>query len=211
MSIFYFGKKFEGLTFTAIDIETTGLSYKDSEIIEIAGIKFDKERTISSFSQLIQPTFPLSKEAQYVNGITEEMLKNATTLSTALKNFTDFIEGSILLAHNTDFDIPFLNHNYLKLSIHNENNPAICTLILSRKYLSFDKNNLDYLRKKLSIPHISSTRSEKNSFHEALDDCFACQNVFLKIMNETNSWEKEIPEVFSHPKGYFYISDYPHN
>jgi DNA polymerase-3 subunit alpha (Gram-positive type) len=208
MYLFHYHQKIKDLTFTAIDIETTGLDYKNSEILEIAGIKFTLNGTIDSFSSLAAPTLPLSIEAQKVNGITLETLKEAPSLKTAILNFFEFIGDSIIIAHNADFDIPFLNYNCSKISIKKPKNICICTLILSRKLLNFKKNSLGFLREKLGIENRKTRSNTSEGHHEALNDCYACQRVFTEIIKNTNSYEKPISDLFLHPKGYLYFTDY---
>lgn len=42
-------------TFVAVDIETTGLNPADSEIIEVAAVRFAEGRVLETFQSLVKP------------------------------------------------------------------------------------------------------------------------------------------------------------
>jgi DNA polymerase III alpha subunit (gram-positive type) len=52
-----------------------------------------------------------------------------------LNNLLQFIGELPLIAHNTEFDIPFINHHLYKGLGKSLQNPLICTLKLSQKLL----------------------------------------------------------------------------
>ena len=103
--------------FVAFDLETTGLVNRKDEIIEIGAVKFTVEvkngrvvpKLISEFDTLVKPNMLIPAEATNVNHITDKMVENAPPVGEALKQFTAFCgPGSILLAHNANFDASFL-------------------------------------------------------------------------------------------------------
>ena len=67
----------QNMEFTALDIETSGLSPTENEILEIAAIRFDRDRILNTYNFLVKPIKPLQFGAQLVNGITSKMLENA--------------------------------------------------------------------------------------------------------------------------------------
>ncbi|MDF2544396.1 MAG: exonuclease, polymerase epsilon subunit family [Herbinix sp.] len=103
-------RKDEFLTnYVLFDLETTGLS-KEDEIIEIGAIKVVDGKEIATFEELIKPNNPIPPFATIINGITNDMVKDARNISEVLVDFLAFIEGFSLVGHNiSSFDIPFLN------------------------------------------------------------------------------------------------------
>ena len=46
-----------------------------------------------------------------VTKITDDMVRNAETIDKVFPKMLEFIEGSVLVAHNAEFDMGFLKHN----------------------------------------------------------------------------------------------------
>lgn len=95
--------------FTAFDLETTGLYPEKDAIVEIGAIKFDKRGPVGRYSVLVDPGFPMPKEAGRINGISDAMLKGKPGLDEVLPDFLNFIQDTILIAHNASFDVSFIN------------------------------------------------------------------------------------------------------
>ncbi len=90
-----------------LDIETTGFSPWQHEIIEIGAVRVEKGST-SEFQQLVRPKKAPSEEIIDLTGIDPKELKKARPLKEVWPEFIDFINGAILVAHNANFDIDFL-------------------------------------------------------------------------------------------------------
>ena len=110
----YNGQKIEGSTYSFLDIETTGLSFRNNEIIEIGVIKVKDGKEIDRFSSFVNPGVLIPQEIIDITNITNEMVKNAPDIKQVISEFYDFVGDSILVAHNADFDIGFLRYNVKK-------------------------------------------------------------------------------------------------
>jgi len=177
----------EGAVFTAFDLETTGLDPCLDTIVEIGAVKFDNNGIIARFSALINPGIPMPKEAQRVNNISDEMLRGKPALEKVLPDFMNFINGTILIAHNAGFDCGFINE---KLKNNNQTgdslrvsslsrlpNPVADTLVFSREvFPGLPGYSLQKLVFKLGIP--------RGNAHRAEDDAFLCMEVFIRCMKE---------------------------
>lgn len=193
--------------FTAIDIETTGLLPENDEVLEIAGIRFNKEKILGEFHIFISPKKGLKKQAQSVNGITEKMLANAPPIEEGIKEFLTFIENSVLVIQNAEFDLSFLLYQCKKNGLMFPTLPVICTLNMTRiLFPKFEKHGLAALRKKFKIGNIKD--QSRNEFHQALDDSYAAMQVFINCVQTANLWDKDINKLNYHPKGYKFTSDY---
>lgn len=103
--------------FVVIDTETTGLSPKDCEIIEVSAIKYDQNFTpVSCFSTLCKPSGLIPKSASDVNNITDAMVSNAPSFSEVAGKFMEYIAGCNIVGHNVKFDVKFLYVNGVDFS-----------------------------------------------------------------------------------------------
>lgn len=95
--------------FVVIDTETTGLSPKDCEIIEVSAIKYNQNFTpVSCFSTLCKLSGLIPKSASDVNNITDAMVSNAPSFSEVAGKFMEYIAGCNIVGHNVKFDVKFL-------------------------------------------------------------------------------------------------------
>ena len=86
------------------DLETTGLDFESDRIIEIGAQKFVAGRLAGEFSTLVQTDLEITDAIKRLTGIKPDMLEGQPTIEQALPRFLDFINGSILVAHNAEFD-----------------------------------------------------------------------------------------------------------
>lgn len=163
--------------FVIFDLETTGLNPADSEIIQIGAIRYNNENEIERFNTYVKPTKRISSEITNINGITNEMLQDAPDIKEALLSFKEFIKNDVLIAHNTSFDMKFLQ-TYNNL-IYGEtfNNMTLDTLSLARKYINTHNHKLETLKKFLKI---------KIGSHNSLDDCIVTHKVYMYCKNSAN-------------------------
>ena len=122
MQIVYQGQhqSFESLSYIVFDIETTGLNATKDELIQISAVKIEKGEKIDSFNEYITPSQPLSDFIKKITNITDEDIMNSKSLPEVLQDFLDFVQDSVLIAHNITFEMKFLqeklkNFHYLPL------------------------------------------------------------------------------------------------
>jgi len=103
------GHRIADTTIVVFDLETTGFSPRSGdEIVEIGAIKVHGNEVISEFHSMINPLRPISDGASAVNGITHYMVQDAPLIEEILPDFVEFIDDAPLVAHNANFDLPFL-------------------------------------------------------------------------------------------------------
>ena len=164
-----------GTVFCAFDTETTGLRPFDSTIIEIGAIKFDRNGELSTWTGLFNPGVPLPYQITKITHITDQMLCDKPPLSNQLDSFLEFLGDSVIVAHNAQFDIDFLNSECAKNGKKRTTNNFIDTLQFSRIIFSELKSHrLEYLADYFKI--------DKGSAHRALDDARTCMHLFKKCM-----------------------------
>jgi len=98
-------------TYCVLDLETTGFSPITEKITEIGIMKLKDGKVIDEFSCFVNPEKPIPARVIEVTGITDYMVQDAETIDKVFPKILEFIKGSVLVAHNADFDIGFLKHN----------------------------------------------------------------------------------------------------
>lgn len=167
-------EQFHGLeneNYVIIDIETTGLDYTKTEIIEIAALKIEKGEAKDVFNTLLSPSVSISPEIERLTGINDDMVSGQPKISEITPKLISFIHGSILVAHNSDFDIPFLKHH-----LNNKfENQIACTLKTSR----FTLPNLTNHKLHTVAAHFGIAAENR---HRALGDVETTFQVWFKLI-----------------------------
>ncbi len=125
--------------YVVFDVETTGLSVIEGDrIIEIAALRLKNGVLAERIVSLVNPGRPLSAGAQDVNGITEEMVREAPPASEVLPRMIEFSSHACLVAHNASFDIKFLAYE-LALSGRKlyDATPVIDTIKMAKAFLPY--------------------------------------------------------------------------
>lgn len=166
----------EGAIFTAFDTETTTITPTTGRIIEIGAVKFSKDGIISNWTNLFYPAQTLSPFIINLTHITQEMVDGADPIQDHIASFLSFIKDTILVAHNAQFDLNFLNAECQTCGYPVTHNKVIDTLQLSReRFPNFSKHKLDFLADAFKI--------DKGSSHRALDDAKTCMELFKLCIN----------------------------
>jgi DNA polymerase III epsilon subunit family exonuclease len=127
------------------DFETTGLDARDDRIIEIGAVRLVNMEPVAEFSTLINPEMELPEIVRSITGITEKMLEGQPTIGEKFTEFLTFLEGSVLIAHNAEFDMGFLTAAAARLG-YQIDWPCLCTLKFARTLLNhLESKSLDAL------------------------------------------------------------------
>ena len=170
----------EGAVFTAFDTETSSITPSTGRIIEIGAVRFTKDEIISSWNMIFNPHQILSPFIVNLTHISQQMVDESDVIDLHLKDFIEFTEDSVIVAHNAQFDMNFLNSECEKCSLPPVKNKVADTLKLSRLLFSdFASHKLDFLADQFMI--------DKGSSHRALDDAKTCMELFNICMIKANS------------------------
>ena len=163
------------IPFTFIDCETTGLfpRYGD-RICEIALLKIKDGKIYESYQTLINPGRTISPGAAAVNGITDEMVKDAPYFSEIAEKVIRIIGDSVIVAHNAKFDLSFLSAQFQNARIPLFDNRVIDTLLLARRHYSFASNSLGNI--------CASLNFQVKDEHRAMGDVLLTKMVFEKFL-----------------------------
>ena len=161
-----------------LDIETTGLEYKeDHKIIEIACLELlNFVPTGEIYQTFINPKKKSSLIAKEKHGISDDFLKDKKLFREIALDFLKFIKNSPIVAHNgLVFDVPFLNYELKANKFNILKNPIVDTLILAKKKFPGSPVNLDALCRRFDID--LSVRKT----HGALVDTKLLTKVYLEL------------------------------
>jgi DNA polymerase III epsilon subunit family exonuclease len=116
------------------DTETTGLDSDLDRIIEFGALKIVGGQVVDEFWSFVSTDIELSQNIVNLTQITQEMLVGAPDIGQVLPKFLEFIKGSVIVAHNAEFDMSMLKASANRLG-YEINWPAFCTVKLARKVL----------------------------------------------------------------------------
>lgn len=123
-------------SYVVIDIETTGFDTQVDAIIEVAAIKYKDGIEQERFQELINPQYPIDSFITELTGITNKMLEEARFEEEVMIDFYNFINDSIVIAHNAHFDINFIYDSLLRVHNIKFDNDFVDTLRISRRLLT---------------------------------------------------------------------------
>ena len=156
--------------YVVFDLETTGFDAKTCEIIEIGALKYKDDKLVDEFNILINPGKDIPSSITNITGINNEMVKDAPNIKEVLPKFIEFIEDLTLVAHNSSFDLSFIEENIKRLNLDMINNKNIDTVYLARKYIKETENSkLENLKKYFNLEYGS---------HRSLEDCYTTNYVY---------------------------------
>ena len=102
----------EKATFAVLDIETTGGKPPQERITEIGMLRLDgKGRELSSYSTLVNPRKKIPPYVVRHTGISDTMVKSAPCIEDILPEILHFLEGNILVVHDSFADMQFLDYD----------------------------------------------------------------------------------------------------
>lgn len=101
-----------------IDIEATGSNPALDRIVEIAMIKYLPDGNRSVKRKLINPQMPIPQVCVDIHGITDEMIKDASSFKQAAHEIKQFLDGCDLACYNAyRLDIPLLIEEFMRAEI----------------------------------------------------------------------------------------------
>lgn len=118
--------------FVVLDLETTGLSVKEDQILEIGAVKVQGGEVTASYETFVNPGRKVPERITELTGIRDEMIANAPDVETAVRGFLDFCGGLPLLGHNILFDYSFIKQAAINARLDFEKE-AWDTLKIARK------------------------------------------------------------------------------
>ena len=161
-------------SYVVFDLETTGFSPHQNKIIEIGAVKVVAGEVVDTFSEFVNPQVPIPYQIENLTGINDRMVMDAAVIEEVLPRFLAFCEGSIMVAHNADFDMSFISENAKRQGLpcsYTVLDTVALARILMPKLGNFKLNNV---AKHLGI--------SLENHHRAVDDATATGEIFVKFI-----------------------------
>ncbi len=163
------------LTYTVVDLETTGLKPQGNGITEVCCLRLQDGRVTDRFSTLVNPGLPIPPFIQSMTGITDAMVRDAPTFGEVIPSLLEFLGDSVLVAHNAPFDLSFLNYGLYCHGHRSLHNPVVDTCRLARRLLpGLPRASLDAVTQHLGI--------SVEDRHRAAGDAEATVAVLLRLL-----------------------------
>jgi DNA polymerase III subunit epsilon len=182
--------------FVVFDTETTGLlAHRGDEIISLGGIAIvDNQLTDRKFCKLVNPYRNIPELITILTGITEVMTGSAEDIMLVLAQFLEFVGSSTLVAHNSQFDLSFINIKLRKYFGQSLSIPVLDTYLIAQLLHPHRKSYcLDDLAKLYQIPLVAR--------HTSLGDSIITGKLFIKMVEELKSRGiKDMAELISYLK-----------
>ena len=168
-------KLLESLTFCVIDLETTGGNHDSDQIIEIGMVKIEKLQITEAKNILVNPEKAIPEFIQKLTSIKQKDVKDSPKIEEVIDDVISFIGDNIIIAHNTSFDVPFLNSVLRRLGRPELTNKVICTNVMTKHMIpEIMTSNLSYMSELFGIQH--------DQAHRAKDDAIATAKLLLKYL-----------------------------
>jgi len=168
-------KLLEDLSFCVIDLETTGGNHENDKIIEIGMVRVTNLKISDELNYLIDPEMYIPDFIQKLTSIKQKDVKGQAKIEEKIEEILHFIGDDIIVAHNTSFDVPFLNSVLRRLDREELTNKVLCTNVMTKHMIPEIMNsNLNYMSQLFDIKHSNA--------HRAHDDALATSRLLLKFL-----------------------------
>lgn len=168
-------------TFAVLDLETSGGSPKSGAgITEIGVVKVRGGTILGTFQSFIDPGHSLPPFITQLTGITDEMLLSAPFIDEVLPTLFEFLgtaDETVLVAHNSPFDMSFLKAAALAHEYPWPDYLTVDTARLARAVLDKD----EVINCKLGTL-ATFFNAQTSPTHRALDDAMATVDVLHGII-----------------------------
>ncbi len=147
--------------YCVLDLETTGLSPYENEIIEIAMLRVRSGSVQQIFQTLVHPEHRISRFITNLTGISNEMVETSPAIEDVIGDAFQFLGEDLIVGHNVSFDLRFLSAAWGK-----------------GKLFSCESYSLENLKAQFDIHCVS---------HRAQSDCEATQILYELIRKKVRA------------------------
>ncbi len=167
------------LTYVVFDTETTGFHpYAGDELLSIGAvsIRAGVPDETNVFHQWIRPLKPIPETVVHLTGVTEDDLRDAPDALEAIRRFLQFAQQHVLVAHNAEFDLHFLNRPIRQFCKQTLAHTTIDTLALANHLHPLKQpHSLDDLLVHYGVPVYGR--------HHALSDARMTAQLFVRMLD----------------------------
>lgn len=168
----------DGTDFVVFDCETTSSNVPQGRIIEIGAYKVREGRVVDEFITLVNPQVSIPPFISSLTRISDAMVADAPLFGEIADALLEFIGESVLVAHNSGFDMGFLNNEIGRIYPDQRlANPCLCTVKLSRRLLPHIANH-----KLKTVAEFYEV--DLRDHHRAGPDARATAHIFINLLTK---------------------------
>ncbi len=180
-------------TYAIVDVETTGFDPYSNAITEIGIVILRGHDILKEYSTLINPQQKIPAEITQLTGISDKMVKDAPTISSVRRHIRDLLSSHIIIGHNVNFDLKFLNAERLAVGHHKLDTVTLAAIL----YPEAGRFSLESLASFLNLPDGDNPQT-----HRALDDAQQTAELFLALWERALTLEKwQLEEIVQGGQG----------
>ena len=167
--------------YVVVDIETTGHSpAKGDRIIQLAMVTIQNDTIVDTYTEFINPERKIPMFIQDLTNITDQDVEGALPFEAYAEIVFEKMQDAIFVAHNTNFDLPFLQAEFSRSGLPKWQGLTMDTVELARlMYPTAYSYKLQDIASELGIP--------LESAHRADDDARATADLFLRAKQDLSS------------------------
>lgn len=169
----------ESAEFAVVDLETTGLSERTCEIIEIGAVRIRGLAIDDEFVSFVRPEGPVPERITRLTGIRQEMVSDAPGIEEAMVGFRAWLDATPaapFVAHNAGFDSRFVAAALDCCGLPPLAVPVLCTRRLGRRLApEVGRYNLDHL-----AAHFGYTNTAR---HRAAGDARVTARILIDLLH----------------------------
>lgn len=164
--------------FSVVDIETTGHSPENGDrMMQIAIVQIQQNKIIHTYNQFIHPEQPIPAFISELTHITDEDVADAPTFDAFAHEIAERLTGTIFVAHNTHFDLSFIQKEFKRCGQAPFVGATIDTVELAKIICpSADSYRLQDLAAQFGI--------SLSQAHRADEDAYATAELLLHLFNK---------------------------
>lgn len=169
------GTPLADVRFCVFDLETTGGAPPEHRVTEIAAYLVEDLQIVGEFTTLVNPQRSIPAFITKLTGIDSKLVKDKPPCRDVLPGLLDFMQGTVLVAHHSQFDRKFLENELALAQLGKLDHGDLCTSKLARRLLPWlPSKSLGSLAQFFSIP--------VNGRHRAAGDARATGELLLILL-----------------------------
>ena len=168
-------------TFAVVDLETTGTQRENGHHIIQFGCAIIKNlKVVKTYSFMINPHREIPQTVVNLTGIHNEDVQRQKDFDFYAPKIIKILQNTVFVAHNVDFDLPFLNYELTQHGYDALTNKAIDTVELAKiAFPTLPSYKLSDLTAQLKIKHLNP--------HKADSDAYGTAILLIKIIHQLES------------------------
>lgn len=163
-------KQLQDETFAVVDLETTGTQkQRNNHIIQFGCAIIKNLKVVKTYSLMINPHQPIPVTVQNLTGIHDADVATAPDFSHYGAQILDILAGTTFVAHNVNFDLPFLNEELVEHGFDPFTGRAIDTVELAKvAFPTLPSYRLSDLTHQLQIKHLAPHQADSDAYGTAI-------------------------------------------